>query len=175
MAETTTTTEWKSAFTLKPPHTSTSSYQTIAKADGTYYWVITSQVPEKLTSDTYGGLNGLHSNYCYQLTDSAWVEIDDSDLPFHQVIDGLNYIIFPKASIAAQSWNSSELRSTYYSRENFDARVVPAPVGNAFDSIYTVDALGGILSVLPVVLAALIGYLAIRKGVGFTINILKRG
>ena len=175
MAETTTVTEWKSAFSLNPPHTDGAAYQTIAKADGTYYWVVTSQLPEKLSSDTFGGTNGLHSNYCYQLSDSSWIEIEDTDLPFHQVIDGLHYIVFPKSSFAAQSWNSSELRSTYYPRDSFDARVVPAPVGNAFDSIYTVDLLGGILSVLPLVLAALIGYVAIRKGILFVSSLLKRG
>lgn len=175
MADVTTTTEWKSAFALDPPHTMGADYQTIAKADGTYYWVVTTQQPKKLAVNLFGGTNGLGTTYCYELNNSSWVEVSDSESPFSRVIDGLNYTVFPRSSIVAQTWESSELSSSYYPRENFDSHLVPAPVGNAFDAIYTVDALGGILAVLPVVLVAVIGYLAIRKGLGFVHNILQRG
>lgn len=175
MAETTTTTEWKSAFALNPPDTSTGEYQTIALHDGVYYWVVSAQQPKQLTSDTFGGLNGIHSNYYYDGSTVSWVEIEDDQLPFFQVVDGLYWIIYPKSSIVAQSWDRKDLKSTYYTRNQFDSRFVPAPVGNVFDSIYTVDALGGILSVLPVVLAALLGYIAVRKGLRFVSGLLERG
>lgn len=175
MADVTTTTEWKSVFALDPPHTMGADYQTIAKANGTYYWVVTTQQPQKLAVNLFGGSNGLGTTYCYELNNSSWVEVSDSDSPFSRVVDGLNYTVFSRSSIVAQTWDSSELSSSYYPRENFDSHLVPAPVGNVFDSIYTVDPLEGILSVLPVVLTALIGYLAIRIGYRFLINLIKRG
>ncbi len=171
----TTTTEWKSAFSLNPPQLDTSSAQTIAKSNGIYYWIVTSEQPEKISSDLYGSLNGFNSCYCYELTDSSWVEISDSDLPFFQVIDGLYYINFPKSSIVAQSWNDAELHTTFYPREHFDSRIVPAPVGNAFDSIYTNNVLDEVLALLPVVLLFLAGFIGIRKAIRYLSNLLKRG
>lgn len=175
MAETTSTTEWKSAFALNPPDTSSGEYQTIALHDGVYYWVVSAQQPQQLTADTFGGSDGIHSNYYYDGSTVSWVEIQDDQLPYHSTVDHLDYIIYPRSEIVAQSWERHALKSTYYSREQFDSRFVPAPVGNVFDSIYTVDALAGILSVLPVVFAALIGYLGFRKGISFVRTLLERG
>ncbi len=167
------TTEKTSAFALDPPSIPSASYQTIVQKNGKYYWIVTTQQPQKLAYRSYGGTNGLNSTWTYELTSTEWVMISDADNPFHRIVDGLNYLVYDQGKIVAQSWNSAELSSTYYPVSSFTSGSVPAPTGNVFDSIYSYDVFSGILVVLPLMLGDFIRFLAVRKENAFILGKLK--
>lgn len=80
-------------------------------------------------------------------------------------------IPFSNVSITAQ--NIDPQKAAYYSTAQFRSGSVYAPTGSIVDSIYTVNVLGGVLGLLPILLAALVVFVAIRKGILFLYNLLK--
>lgn len=130
------------------------------KLDGQYYAVTTWQ--DIQYDDKYIYPPRTYDLQYYDAASGYWVS---------ETKDVLEKV--PISDLTAQNIDP-QLRN-YYTTEQFRTSNIPLPMGTVFDSIYTVDALGGILDVLPVLMIVLVGFVGIRKGIGFIRSKLQRG
>lgn len=175
MSESIVTTEWHSAFDYDNTQAVyySGNNQTVFRYDGVIYWLISANGGR--TTDEYDSFTisvPFSALYYYDPYTAQWVDTGETiDFPF---VDQYGYELL-SCQVIAQSWNEEELGSTFYSREYFDIRMIPAPVGNSFDSIFLVSPLDAVIVVLPVVLGVMTGYIALRKGIGFVRSMISRG
>lgn len=134
-----------------------------AVIDGTFYDI--SSDSQFTIEDDYIYVPSNQAVSVYNETSGMWEAGWQHNLPFLEKVS--------VSDIRAQNLDS-HIRK-YYTTESFLAGDIPVPMGTVFDSIYTVDALGGVLAVLPVLMAVLVGFVAVRKGIAFIRSYLKRG
>lgn len=166
------TTEWKSAFWYDNNHSAHNDalpshfpfqYKVAAVIDGTFYDISSNYEPT--VSDDCIVFQSNYYTSVYNETNGYWEPSWYHDSVLHQSV--------LLSDIRAQNLDI-DVRN-YYSTDQFNSGNIPVPMGTYFDSIYTTDALEGVLAVLPVVLAVLIGFLAVRKGISFFRSCLNRG
>lgn len=95
--------------------------------------------------------------------------ISENYLPDSAFVNG--ELPYDRITILAQ--NLDRNLQSYYTTEQFRSGNINAPTGSIVDSIYTHSVLGGVTGVLPLLLAVMVIYVSIRKGLSFLMNLLK--
>lgn len=166
-ATTTTTTEWKSAFSYdNVDHLYTDMFcypnNMIFISDGTYY-AVSSYLPFGY-SFSRGTLTPSVDNtaHFYDSSSGTWKKAAIGR-PAH----------FSDFHLVAQDMDSTS--EYYFSTSDMRSGFFPAPTGTYFDGMYVDSVLSEVTSLLPVLVPIFVVYVGIRKGFSFLLSLFHWG